>query len=38
MIAKALLKAGFGGLVLCKKTDECAAWCSMHAKPAEDSS
>ena len=25
-IAKALLKAGFGGLVLCKKTDECASW------------
>jgi len=25
-IAKALLKAGFGGLVLCKKTDERASW------------
>jgi hypothetical protein len=25
-LAKAMLKAGFGGLVLCKKTDECASW------------
>jgi hypothetical protein len=25
-IRKAMLKAGFGGLVLCKKTDECASW------------
>ena len=25
-LRRAMLKAGYGGLVLCKKTDECASW------------
>jgi len=25
-LARAMLKAGYGGLVLCKKTDECTTW------------